>query len=62
MTLSANTAILEVAIVAVVPISSMVVAPMVVHWVVMLDVSSKLTGPSPGILWGCGQASAECRS
>ena len=49
MLLSASTAILEVDVVAVVPISSMVVASMVVHWVVMLDVSSKLTGSSPGI-------------
>ena len=47
--LSASTAILEVAVVAVVPISSMVVASMVVHRVVMLNVSSKLTGSSPGI-------------
>ena len=49
MMLCAGTTILEVVVVAVVPISSMVVASMVVHWVVMLDVSSKLTGSSPGI-------------
>ena len=49
MLLSASTAILEVVVVAVVPISSMVVASMVAQWVVMLDVSSKLTGSSPGI-------------
>ena len=42
-------AILEVVVVAVVPISSMVVASMVMHWEVMLDVSSKLSGSSPGI-------------
>ena len=44
MLLSASTAILEVVVVAVVPISSMVV-----HWVVMLNMSTKLTGSSPGI-------------
>ena len=56
MLLSASTAILEVVVVAVVPISSMVVASMVVHRVVMLNVSSKLTGSSPGIPWIRGVA------
>ncbi len=49
MMLSASTTILEVVVVAVIPISSMVVASMVVHRVVMLNMSTKLTGSSPGI-------------
>jgi len=45
--LSASTAILEVAVVAVVPISSMVVASMVVHWMVMLECPPNLPDPVP---------------